>query len=166
MPEEVWRTLEIWGSMLFAHMKRLAYVPMAPGRVFGPWVCLVAVVMLWAPMWAVAWQTGGMACCNGNMCASHGHSKPDHPGSPQASPEGFPMNCERHGGSALPDCSMSCSRESSPPLATAVIFVLPGPAVLSQPGEDMVAPPKFVPTEFVPSFEPPSPPPRASLFSL
>ncbi len=158
--------MENWGSMLPAHMKKLAYTPVVPERAFGAWVCLVAVVLLWAPVWAAAWQADGMACCYGNMCATHGHSKPYRHPSKQAPSQRTPMNCEHHGGSALPDCSMSCSHEASPPFATAVIFVLPEPSVLSQPDQGIAMPPKLVTTEFVQSFEPPSPPPRASVYSV
>ncbi len=150
--------------MLLAEMKPLAYVRIAPGRVFGAWVCLAAVALLWAPVWAAAWQADGMACCYGNLCATHRHSKPNQGASQQAGSQQTPMNCEH--GNGLADCAMSCPHETSAPLAAAVIFVVPEPAVLSQPGRNVAAPAEFVATEFVPSFEPPSPPPRASLFSL
>jgi hypothetical protein len=61
---------------------------------------------------------------------------------------------------------MSCSHESTSSLTTAVIFVLPEPATVSQPNLAMAGPVQFAPMEFAPLFEPPAPPPRASFFSL
>jgi len=117
-------------------------------------------------MWAAAWQADGMACCDGGMCAAHGHSKPNHSRPQQATHQDSPMDCEHHGGSGTATCSLSCCRESSPSLTSAMIFVLPAPTTVSQPAQAMAAPANFVPAEFVQSFEPLSPPPRLSLFSL
>jgi hypothetical protein len=61
---------------------------------------------------------------------------------------------------------MSCSHESTSSLTAAVIFVLPEPATVSQLTLTMAGPVQFAPMEFAHLFEPPSPPPRASLFSL
>ncbi len=77
------------------------------------------------------------------------------------------MDCGHHpGGSGIAYCSMSCCHESSHSFLSAVIFVLPEPAIVSQPAQAMSAPVDFAPMEFVRSFEPLSPPPRASLISL
>jgi hypothetical protein len=76
------------------------------------------------------------------------------------------MNCDHHAGNGITACAMSCSHESASSLTTAVIFVLPAPAAVSQPAEAMATPANLAPTEFAHLFEPPSPPPRASLFSL
>jgi len=155
--------------ILLAHrMKRLLHVPVAPGRIFSAWVCLLAVLLLWVPMWAAAWQAGGMACCNGGMCPAHRAAKTNHAGPRQASAPEAPMDCEHHsrsgkGHHGMMSCSMSCCHESSHVLAAAVIFVLPEPAALSLPMETMAAPREFAPTEFVRAFEPPFPPPRTSL---
>lgn len=144
--------------MLFVEMKLLAYVRIAFGRESGAWVCLVAVALLWAPVWAATWQAGAMACCHDNMCPTHGHAKTNEQ-APQT-----PINCDHHHGN-IPDCSMSCANETNPPLAAGVIFVLPEPEILSQPSPVLSAAPELVATEFVPAFKPPSPPPRTSLFS-
>src|ERR1700739_243126 len=106
-------------------MEALRHFPIAPGRKLGAWVCLLATVMLWAPMWAAAWQANSMACCNGTMCLAHGHSKPDHPSPRRATPSETPMDCEHHSGSGLTSCSMSCCQESTHALTAAMIFVLP-----------------------------------------
>jgi hypothetical protein len=76
------------------------------------------------------------------------------------------MDCEHYGGSAIANCSMSCSHESGPFLTTAVIFVLPDPVDIFRPDSSTGGPATLSQTEFVQSFEPPSPPPRIALFSL
>ena len=146
-------------------MKRSRAIPIAPGKM-GAWVCLVAVALLWAPMWAAAWPTDGMDCCKNGMCMAHRHSKPG-PARPQpAGAEKTPMDCGHHGESGVANCSMACCHESSQILATPTIFVMPAPATMGQPSEARTAASSFAPTEFVQSSEPLSPPPRTPLFSL
>lgn len=142
-------------------MNHWSDAPFTPGRIFGAWVCLVAVVLLWSPMLAAAWQTGGMACCEGGMCGVHAHVKTNH----SRAQHNQHMNCEHHGGTETADCSMSCG-QGSHSLTSAVIFVLPAPAIFSQPARPIAASSAFVPAEFVRSFEPLSPPPRPSFSSL
>jgi hypothetical protein len=147
-------------------MRRSLHVPIAPARTFGAWVCLVAVVMLWAPMGAAAWQANGMACCEGGMCVAHGHSKTNPAIPRQATPRESPMNCEHHGDSGVVNCSMTCGHDGSPSVTTAVIFVLPESAAIRGPARTLAAPTSFAPTAFVRSYDPLSPPPRTSHFSL
>lgn len=142
-------------------MKRTSRIFLTLQRTFGAWACLLAVVLFWAPFWAAAWQTQGMACCEGGMCAAHAHGKPNQSRPKQDSS----ASCE-HQGSGNPNCSMSCGQESSHSLTSAVIFVLPAPAIISQPALDTVASPSLAPAEFMQSFEPLAPPPRTSLLSL
>lgn len=147
-------------------MRRSLHVPIAPGRTFEAWVCLVAVVMLWAPMGAAAWQANGMVCCEGGICVAHGHSRTNQP-KPQETPPGESlMNCTHHGDSGIVNCSMSCGHNSSSSLATAVIFVLPVPGAISELSQVPEALTSFAPRTFVPSYDPLSPPPRTSHFSL
>jgi len=146
-------------------MSCLLHVP-RPGRTLSAVVCLVAVVLLWAPLWSAAWHAGGMICCNGAMCPIHGHSTPNRPSPQRTTPEKTPIECEHHGGIGLTNCSVSCSHESSPLLTTAVIFVLPEPVAISIPASVMAGPASVSSAEFAQSFEPPSPPPRIALFSL
>ena len=128
-------------------------------------MCLLAVVLLWAPMEAAAWHAKGMACCEGGMCVAHRHSKTNQP-VPREAPLGAQMNCEHHGNSGMVDCSMTCGHDSSPSVTTAIIFVLPDSAVICEPARTLASPTSFAPTAFVPSYDPLSPPPRTSHFSL
>lgn len=147
-------------------MRTSLHFPIAPGRTTGAWVCLLAVVLLWAPMYAAAWQTQGMACCGGGFCAAHEHPKPSQSHRRQAMAREASTNCEHHGKGGFIACSMSCCHESGSSLTTAVIFLLPPTAIVSQPAAALASPVSFAPMAFVQSFDPPSPPPRTPLFSL
>jgi len=124
-------------------------------------VCLLAVLLLWAPYAAAALQAKDMACCGGGMCAAHRHVKPE----PASRPADGRMDCDHSGGQThdgMTNCSLSCCKESNPVMAAAAIFVLPEPAALSQPGASLNTRASSRDTEFAQSFEPPSPPPRIS----
>lgn len=147
-------------------MRHSHHSRIAPGKTLGAWVCLVAVVLLWAPMEAAAWHASGMACCEGAMCVAHRHSKANQPMQREATPRESPMNCEHHGDSGIVTCSMTCGHESSPTVTAGVIFVLPDSAAICEPARGLAAPTSFAPTASVPSYDPLSPPPRTSDFSL
>jgi hypothetical protein len=147
-------------------MKQMLRARVAPGRTFGAWVCLLAVMTLWAPMGAVALQANGMACCDGNMCMAHSHPKPKSSQKEQPKSSESPMNCENHGGRGILQCSMACDRETSPPVTTAMIFLLPNPSAICEPALTLAEPDSSVPRAFVPSYDPLSPPPRMSDVSL
>jgi len=132
----------------------------------GAWVCLLAVALLWAPLWAAAWPTDDMDCCKGGLCLAHRHSKPEPARPQQAGAEETPMDCEHRGESGVSDCSMACCQESSQILAPPAIFVMPEPATIGLPSLATTAPSNFAATEFAQSFEPLSPPPRTPLLSL
>jgi len=150
----------------FDYMNASQQFPIAPGRKIGAWVCLIAVVMLWSPLWAAAWQSAGINCCDNGMCAAQRHSNPSHQHPQRAKHQESPMNCERHDESGLTPCSMTCCQESTHSFTAALIFVLPEATIISEPARALATPVRFVPSEFLQSFEPLSPPPRLSLFSL
>ena len=151
-------------------MNRSLHVPVAPGRKLGAAVCLLAVMMLWAPLWAMALEASGMSCCADGFCArtAHEHQKTAQAAAVRPSPAESPKECEHHGGSTPNKqgpmkCSMSCCHENSNTLATAVIFVLPIGASISVPLGVTSALPELPATEFMDSIEPLSPPPRITL---
>jgi hypothetical protein len=137
-------------------MKKLAYVPTAPGRLFGAWLCLVAAVLLWSPAWAAAWQAHAMACCTGTICPTKGASK-----NQSAAQEDAPMECNHGSQTGLMACRMSCCHDQDHPLTGAVIFVLPEPMTISVPTEVTTAELKAQAPAITHLFEPPSPPPRS-----
>ncbi len=154
-----------WGILPTPNMKRPRVIPIAPGKL-GAWVCLFAVILLWAPLWATAWQTDEMDCCKGGMCVAHRHSKPEPARPQQTGGEETPMGCTGHGASGMSNCPIACCQESSHTLAPAAIFVMPEPVRIGQPSEATLAAGNFAATEFVQSFPPPSPPPRTPAFCL
>ena len=134
------------------------------------WVCLVAAVLLWTPLWAIAFQVSGMGCCTGGLCPARGHQA-DQATNQQSAPAETPMDCEHHADSGqnhhgAMKCSMSCCQESSEALMAAAIFIMPETTAISRPTASTAAQIELTATEFIQSIRPPSPPPRPSLFSL
>ena len=146
-------------------MRCSLHIPIAQGRTFGAWVCLLAVVMLWAPLEVAAWHANGMACCEGGMCVAHKHPKTNQPMPREVTPGVSPINCEHQGNNGTVDCSMTCGHETSPSVTAGVIFVLPESAAICEPAPALAAPVSFAPIALVPSYDPLSPPPRTSRFS-
>jgi hypothetical protein len=129
-------------------------------------VCLVAVMLLWAPAWVAALQAAGMGCCDGAMCPLHGHAPKKSSGDTGTAKEAQPAMCEHQGRKAAMDCSMACCHPKEPVVTGAVVFVLPGAVVISAPL--FVGPPPAIFSASASSsvFDPASPPPRTLLFSL
>jgi hypothetical protein len=118
-------------------------------------------------MEVVAWQANGMSCCEGGMCVAHRHSKTNQPMPREVPPAESPINCEHRGNNGIVvDCSMTCGHETSPSVTTGVIFVLPDSAAICEAAPALAAPVSFEPIALVPSYDPLSPPPRTSHFSL
>lgn len=147
------------GILCVYQMKASLHASIAPGKRFAAFVCLLAAVMLWAPLWATALQANGMACCDGVMCAAHGHSAMEHGGGQAAQTE-QPMQCGHSGGGSMMNCGMACCHEQAHHFVASIQFLLPVPVVISQPQQ---AAPSALARDFaeiLPSFDPLSPPPR------
>lgn len=147
------------------------YFPIAPGRKLRAGVCLFAVMLLWAPLWAAALHADGMGCCTDGFCPVHGPRKSDQDAAGQSTPAVASMECEHQGGTSqnhtgTMKCSMSCCHESGDSLMAAVTFILPAPSTIALPATATAAPAELSRSEFAPSIEPLSPPPRAFLLSV
>lgn len=144
-------------------MNTSLHSPIAPGRKFSASVCLLAALLLWAPLWATALQANGMTCCDGVMCAAHGSSSSNHD-HPQAAAQQTkkPMRCGHSGGNANMSCDLSCCHEQSHSFVASIQFVLPNPTVLLQPQSVIGTSGARVSVQILPSFDPLSPPPRTS----
>src|SRR5271157_1845064 len=103
-------------------MNTKGHIPIAPGKT-GAWVCLVAAMLLWTPLWATALQTDGMACCKDGMCLAHGHAAGRHTSGEQ---ESAPMDCGHGNQAGLQACDMKCCHDAGATFVAAVIFVMPG----------------------------------------
>jgi hypothetical protein len=126
-------------------------------------VCLLAAVMLWAPLWATALQANGMACCDGVMCAAHGHSAMKHGGGQAAAAQPQTeqsMQCEHSGGGSMVNCGMACCHEQALHFVASIQFVLPARTVILQPRQGAPSALARDFAEILPSFDPLSPPPR------
>jgi hypothetical protein len=136
------------------------------GRKLGACVCLVALMLLWAPAWASALQAAGMGCCDGAMCPLHGHAPKKSSGDTNSAKDAPMTDCEHHGRKAAMDCTMACCHPADPVVTGAIVFVLPGVAEISAPL--FIGPPmptlSFLAGSFV--FDPASPPPRILLLCL
>ncbi len=117
-------------------------------------ICLLMVVLLYAPLAGAAWSSYQMACCMSGQCpiAAHHHQKTP------AAPANH-MDCG-HDMPGMMACSMSCCNDSERSLVTPIAFVLP-PSMAAAPSAGVKSPIELAkPLDFPRSIEPLSPPPR------
>jgi hypothetical protein len=117
-------------------------------------ICLLVVVLLYAPLAGAAWTAYQSACCTTGQCpiAAHHHQKVP------AVPANH-MDCG-HDLPGMMACVMSCCHDSDRSLLSAVAFVLPAPMAV-ETLTTVSAPIEFAkPFDFPRSLEPVSPPPR------
>ena len=127
-----------------------AMIQISYARVASACFCLLAVLLLYAPLGAAVWTTQGMLCCAGDLCPIHHHQKT--PAAPAH------HNCGHEMG--MTACSMSCCQTTDRPMVASLSFILPQlkfsfAAVLISPLE--TARSSIAPSR---SSEPLSPPPR------
>jgi hypothetical protein len=161
MSSRMWKVADGSGILESRLMSRSLHAAVAPGRTVGACVCLIAVLLLWAPMWASAWMARGMACCDGNMCAAHAHGKTNSPGKSDATKN--EMECEHSRSAGMTACSMSCCHEEGASVVRSSVYVLPAPAAVFVPAETVSLRIAVKHDEVLQVFAPPSPPPKASL---
>jgi len=117
-------------------------------------ICLLMVVLLYAPFAGAAWASYQMACCTSGQCpiaAHHHHKAPAAPANH--------MDCG-HDMSGMMACAMSCCHDSDRSQFTSIAFVLP-PPVASAAVAAIELPIEFAkPLDFPRSIEPLFPPPR------
>lgn len=136
---------------------RMTPEPQNRWRSFFATLCLVAVVLLYAPLGGAAWALYSAACCkSGSQCPIHGHHHMQTPAGPEHA-----MDCG-HGMAGMTQYSMSCCQNPDRPAVASAIFILPAPVAVSVAAnfEPLIAPSGTQST--VSSFEPLSPPPRFS----
>ena len=142
-------------------MRRSLHSRIATGRVLAGYTCLLAVILLWAPLWAAAWQAQGMACCNGAMCSAHQHSRSRDSKANQSSAQ-TPTDCDHGGHARLTPCTLSCCQNQDHALLASVIFVLPQLAQVSLPPDTLAPVSQVTPSHYSRFFDPLFPPPRIS----
>jgi hypothetical protein len=140
-------------------------------RIFGAWLCLLAAILLWSPLWAAALQANGVGCCDGAMCTAHpmGHhhaagkeEAKDRSSIPASTDGQAPMDCGHGGSRVLNSCSMSCCHDPSSSFVAAIVFVVPVPSRLQHPALILRVASVHGPQKFSRTCDPLSPPPRIS----
>src|SRR5216684_6043097 len=117
-------------------------------------ICLLVVVLLYAPLAGAAWSSYQASCCTSDQCPIAGH----HHQKTAASPANQ-MDCG-HDMPGMMACSMSCCHDSERSIVSAVAFVLPSPVVVVAPAGSKSPIEATKPMDFLRSLEPLSPPPR------
>jgi hypothetical protein len=123
-------------------------------RSYSASICLLVVVLLYAPLVGAAWSTYQSACCTSDQCPipEHRHHK-----SP-AAPTNY-MDCG-HDMVSMMACTMSCCHDSDRSAVASIAFVLP-PVIVARESAAITSLVQFATTlDFSRSIEPLSPPPR------
>ena len=116
----------------------MTFAPEARGitaRSFHALVCLLAMMLLWAPLWANAWRAA--PTCNGMMCLAKNHAAAATPRQNDQASEDSDMptdmqHCEHGAKPSATTCSMSCCHHDLSSLVASMIFDLPALALQSR----------------------------------
>src|SRR5215467_7154454 len=120
--------------------------------------CLLAVVLLHAPLGAAGWTLYSSACCTGTgQCPIHGH----HHQAPSRASSENPMDCS-HQASGMSMCKMSCCDHAERATIAPVLFVLPPVVAVFAPSDTIPLITISALRNDLRSIEPFSPPPRLS----
>lgn len=121
-------------------------------------LCLLAVVLLHAPLGAAGWTLYSSACCNTTgQCPIHGH----HHQAPSRASSENPMECD-HQMPGMSMCKMSCCDHADRAAIAPVLFVLPPVVVVFAPSDANTLITSSSTRNELRSIEPLSPPPRFS----
>lgn len=134
--------------------------PSAPGKKIAAFVCLLAVVLLWAPLWAAALQANGMVCCTGGMCPTHAHSNTNHASAENETTSETPMQCDHSGHGSMMNCDMSCCHDQGQTFVASLHFVMPTLPVVLLPQQTLASAPTLEVTQISHPSAPLPPPPR------
>jgi hypothetical protein len=117
-------------------------------------ICLLAVVLLHAPLAAAAWSLHQMACCMSGQCPIPAHHHEKTPSAPANH-----MDCG-HEVAGMTACSMSCCHDTERSLVNPIAFVMPLCMTVA-PSAAVTSPIELAkPSDFPRSIQPLSPPPR------
>jgi len=117
-------------------------------------ICLLMVVLLYAPLAGAAWSLHQMACCVSGQCPIPAHHHQKTPAAPANH-----MDCG-HEMPGMTACAMSCCHDADRSLVTSIAFVLPQPVPVAEPAAIVSPIESARPLDFAGSIEPLSPPPR------
>jgi len=128
--------------------------------IFSASLCLLAVILLYAPFAATAWTARGMACCAGDHCPIPQHHHQKAPVAPDVVED-----CVHNMG-GLTACTMSCCHPSDRPVVVSIAFVLPASPSVPALATAMRSGAQLKQLELPRSSQPLSPPPRVSTATL
>jgi len=117
-------------------------------------ICLLMVVLLYAPLAGAAWSTHQMACCASGQCPILAHHHQKAPAAPADH-----MDCG-HEMAGMTACSMSCCHDSDRSLVASIAFVLPQSVAVVKSAATTSPTELAKPLGFPRFIEPLSPPPR------
>jgi len=123
-------------------------------RLISASICLLVVVLLYAPLAGAAWSSYQASCCTFYQCPIAGHHHQKTPAAPANQ-----MDCG-HDMPGMMACSVSCCHDSESSMVSAVAFVLPFTIVVVAPVGIRSPIEAAKPLDFLRSLEPLSPPPR------
>jgi len=150
----------IWRNIWYLLMNTVRTRRQSRRPIFSASLCLLAVVLMYAPFAAAAWSAHGMACCAGDYCPIPEHHHRKAPAAPNAA-----MDCG-HNRNAMTACTMSCCHPSDRPLVAPVAFLLPALASVPAPKAAARSSAQLKQLELPRSSEPLSPPPRVAVTAL
>src|SRR5882672_6641614 len=117
-------------------------------------ICLLVVVLLYAPLVGAAWSLYQSSCCASGQCPIPAHHHQKTPVAPANH-----MDCG-HDMPGMIACAMSCCHDSDRSLLTSVAFVLRAPMAAATVTAITSPIESARPFDFPRSLEPVSPPPR------
>jgi hypothetical protein len=123
-------------------------------RFLSATICLLSVVLLYAPLALASWSSHKAACCTLGQCPIPEHHRHKVPTAPM-----HHMDCG-HEMPGMAACSMSCCQNPDRPAVTPVVFVLPVSLNISGPAGFTSAIELLKFPDLPRSIEPLSPPPR------
>lgn len=150
-------TRPIWVIIIRKVSNRMVIAPVAKRpQLLSACFCLLATVLLFAPLAGAAWSAHAAACCTGNHCPipEHHHSK-----TPQD-----PTDCA-HQMDDVTACSIRCCQNADHPLLASMVFVLPLAGSWVGPEHVTAAAPARQLNVFPRSIEVLAPPPRQSIIT-
>jgi len=118
-------------------------------------ICLLVVVLLYAPLAGAAWSSYQTACCTSGQCPIPAHHHQKTPPAPANH-----MDCG-HDMSGMMACTMSCCHDSDRSLVISIAFVLPPCVAVAASAAVKSSIGLAKPLDFPRFIEPLSPPPRS-----
>jgi hypothetical protein len=117
-------------------------------------ICLLVIILLYAPLVGAAWSSYQSGCCTSDQCPIPEHHHQKTPAAPANH-----MDCG-HDMPGMMACSMSCCHDSDRSMIASIAFVLP-PDIAVAASATIKSPVQLAkPLDFPCSIEPLSPPPR------